>query len=89
MPTNRVGKPVQLLEDVLGYKGQHGVLAGLDLIPTIMSVGVLFVGPSFKEQVGNYHSFLSSFLFRLFLPSLSHFCSVLSLILIVGHSSFP
>ena len=84
-----VGKPVQLLEDVLGYKGQHSVLAGLDLIPTIMSVGVLFVGPSFKEQVGNHHSLLVFFPFPPFLAFLSHLCSVLSLILIVGHSSFP
>lgn len=67
-----IGKPVQLLKDVLGYEGQHGVFAGLNLIATIMSVGVLFVGPSFKGQVGDHDSLLVFFPFLSPLPFLSH-----------------
>lgn len=44
-----IGKAVQLLEKVLGYEGQHCVLAGLDLVPAIVAVGVFFVGPSFER----------------------------------------
>lgn len=82
-----IGKPVQLLKDVLGYEGQHSVLAGLNLIPTVMSVGVLFVGTSFGGQVGDNHSFLVFFPFPPSLPFLSHLCSIPSLILIRWHVS--
>lgn len=74
-----IGKPMQLLKDVLGHEGQHSVLAGLNLITTVMSVGVLFVGTSFEGQVGDHHSFLVFFPFLPSLPVLSHLCSMLSL----------
>ena len=74
-----VGKPVQLLKDILGQEGQHGVLAGLNLIPMVVPVGVLFVGPSFKGQAGDHHSFLVFFLLLPPLPFLSHLCSIPSL----------
>lgn len=76
-----IGKAVQLLKKVLGYEGQHCVLAGLDLVPTVVAVRVFFVGPSFERQVGDHDPLLIFFLFPPFPPFLLHLCLSLPLLL--------
>lgn len=71
-----IGKAVELLEGVFGYEGQHCVLAGLNVVPAVMPVGVLLEGPAFKGQVGDHHSFLVILPFPPPLPLLSHLCWV-------------
>lgn len=61
-----IGKAVELLEEVLGQEGEHGVLGGLDLVAGVVSVGVLLALGAVEEYVDVHQPRLA--LFALLFP---------------------
>lgn len=61
-----IGEAVELLEEVLGQEGEHGVLGGLDLVAGVVSVGVLLALGAVEEYVDVHQPRLA--LFALLFP---------------------
>lgn len=63
-----IGESVELLEEVLGQEGEHGVLGGLDLVAGVVSVRVLLPFGVVEQQVGVDEPAFALFGFLLPLP---------------------